>query len=295
MKTSKIIYNPQLTIEENAINNKVTKYAIRWYIKTNGIDRKRDNAIILQRSINEFKKNNPNKTLREISDALDISVNTVRKYLKETVSISNIDSDKLSTFDTSKRKFIISSVSYNQEEILFNILRLYVKEKNYDCDLTYSKGNFYNNIPQPRLKYDKYPQSPDVMHLNEAYKIEDNSLHSVIVDLPFVVKNYNSMMADRFNCFDNIKELYSTYEHMLQFTVTKLDKGGFLVIKTMDLNYGGVQHWICNFVQNKALEIGFKMVDIFILLAKTKVLTTANPTQCHARKFHSYFLVFQKK
>ena len=38
-RKSKIQYNPALSIEENAKKNKVSKEAIRYYIKTRGIDR----------------------------------------------------------------------------------------------------------------------------------------------------------------------------------------------------------------------------------------------------------------
>jgi hypothetical protein len=70
------------------------------------------------------------------------------------------EKDKLSSFDTSHSEIVIKSVSYDQQEILNNILKLHVPSGVYDCDLTTSKGNFYKNgvVPMPRLKYDKHPQ-----------------------------------------------------------------------------------------------------------------------------------------
>ncbi|WP_304250939.1 hypothetical protein [Phocaeicola plebeius] len=299
MRKSKIIYNPLLSVKENAENNHVSISAIRWYIRTNGIDRKRDNAIAISKSIANYKKSNPTATMNDISTALELSVNTVRKYVQNKINKSNIDNSKLSTFDLSKRKFIISSISDSQDEILSNILRLHIKQSRFDCDLTYSIGVFYKHIPQPKLKFDKYPQVDDVRPLDEFNNIEDGSLHSIVIDLPFVIKgkevNYKSMMADRFNCFSNAKELYDTNTSMLQLAYSKLSKEGILVFKTMDIIYGGVPHWIGNYVQNKAIEIGFKLVDMFILFAKTKVLTNVNTTQLHARKFHSYFFVLEKR
>lgn len=299
MKRSKIVYNPLLSVKENAENNHVSESAVRWYIRTNGIDRKRDNAIAISKSIANYKKSNPTATINDISTALELSVNTVRKYVQNKINKSNIDNSKLSTFDLSKRKFIISSISDSQDEILSNILRLHIKQSRFDCDLTYSIGVFYRHIPQPKLKFDKYPQVDDVRPLDEFNNIEDGSLHSIVIDLPFVIKgkevNYKSMMADRFNCFSNAKELYDTNTSMLQLAYSKLSKEGILVFKTMDIIYGGVPHWIGNYVQNKAIEIGFKLVDMFILFAKTKVLTNVNTTQLHARKFHSYFFVLEKR
>lgn len=57
MRKSKIIYNPLLSVKENAENNNVSISAVRWYIRTNGIDRKRDNAIAISKSIVSYKKN----------------------------------------------------------------------------------------------------------------------------------------------------------------------------------------------------------------------------------------------
>lgn len=298
MRKSRIIYNANLSVKENAVNNHVSVSAIRWYIRTNGIDRKRDNAIVVSKLIANFRSENPSSTLKDIATTLNLSVNTVRKYLNDGAEASNFDSCKLSTFDLSKRKFIISSISDSQDEILSNIMRLYINGNSFECDITYSRGVFYKHIPQPLMKFDKYPQFEDVNPLDKFYDIEDNSLSSVVVDLPFVIMgkevNYKSMMADRFNSFHTVRELYDTNKSILQHVYSKLSKGGILVFKTMDIIYGGVQHWICNYVQNTAQEIGLKMVDMFILSARTKVLTNVNKNQRHARKFHSYFLVFSK-
>lgn len=298
MRKSRIIYDANLSVRENAENNRVSEAAIRWHIRTNGIDRKHDNAIVISKSITNYRKENPSATLKEIATDLNLSVNTVRKYLNGNIESSNVNSNKLSTFDLSKRKFIISSISDNQDEILSSILRLYIDGKQFECDITYSRGVFYKHIPQPPLKFDKYPQSEEVSPLDNFYDIEECSLSSIVVDLPFLIKgsdvNYKSMMADRFNSFRTVRELYETNKAILQHTYSKLSKGGILVFKTMDIIYGGVQHWIGTYVQNTANEIGYKLVDMFILYAKTKVLTNVNNTQRHARKFHSYFFVFRK-
>ena len=297
---SKIHYNPLLSVKENAANNNVTVAAIRSYIRANGIDRKLDNAIIIKRRINEVIEENQNISLRQLSSQLGYSVNTIRKYMSQDVCVSTNDKIKISTFDTSKRNVIIKSVSDSQDEILFNILRLYVGKNSFDCDMTYSIGVFYHNIPQPTMKYDKYPQFEDVLPLEQAYSIEDSALHSIIIDLPFIVKNsekdaQTSMIARRFNCFYSVNELYKTNVDMLNLAYCKLQKGGYLVMKTMDFVYGTKQYWISNFVQNKAAEIGFILEDTFILISKHKVLSAKVGEQRHARKFHSYFFVFSKK
>lgn len=269
-----IVYNPHLSIKELAESNKVSESAIRKYIKVNGIDRKRDNAILIQREINELRKKEPNISISAMAKVLHHSVNTIQKYLKEETQMSKSDTERVSFFDISKRKFVISTVSENQDLILNNILRLYIKQPQFQCDLTYSIGVFYRSIPQPLLKYDKYPQSTHVLNLDDFYTIEDSSIESIIYDLPFIIKGekdkYDKMMDNRFDSFSSLEELYAVNEEMLKISHTKLKKHGILVVKTMDLNYGGKQQWISNFIQNKATEIGFTLMDLFILIAKTK-------------------------
>ena len=228
-----------------------------------------------------------------------LSTNTIKKYLSLENKPSDNDTQKVSTFDISNRKFIIKSVSDSQTEILSNILRLHIHKETFDCDLTYSKGVFYQHIAQPKLRFDKYPLDESVMPLERATDIEDASLHSIVIDLPFIAKDYNSaqtsMIAQRFNYFSSIDELYTTNVSMMLLAFRKLQKNGFLVMKTMDFVYGINQYWVNNFVQNKAKEIGFVLYDTFILISKTKLLTTKGEKQHFARKFHSYFFVFRKK
>lgn len=60
---------------------------------------------------------------------------------------------------------LISSISYDQGEIINNILQLHVSSHKIDCDPTYSKGNFYKkyNVPEPQLKFDISPCLPEVV------------------------------------------------------------------------------------------------------------------------------------
>lgn len=293
-----IVYSPHLTVKQNAEANKVSESAIRKYIRINGIDRKRDNAIIIEREIKELLKTNPNMSLTEISKILDHSVNTIKKYLNKENIVSNIDTPKVSVFDLSNKKFRISSVSDSQDEILNSILRLYIKKDRYECDITYSRGNFYRKSFPPQLKFDKYPLSDDVRPLKEFHEIKDNSLTSVVFDLPFILRSkwkQGSKIINRFDCFETIEELLETNKYMVNLSYSKLDRKGWLIIKTMDLHFANKMYSIHTFLINYAESMGLRLIDTFILIARTKILMKLNRQQRHAKKFHSYFLVFQKK
>lgn len=49
------------------------------------------------------------------------------------------------------------------------------------------------------------------------------------------------------------------------------------------------------FVHNWAIAIGFRVIDIFILNFTGARIWNSNLTQRHARKYHCYWIVLQKK
>lgn len=176
---------------------------------------------------------------------------------------------------------------------------MYVNKDRYDCDFTYSIGNFYKHIPKPDLKFDKYPQVEGVQPLEQAENIPDCSLNSIVVDLPFIVKHHKYIkeqnhIINRFDCFDSVEELYATNDYILELSYKILAKSGYLVMKTMDICAPRGQVWVSNYVCNKALELGFELVDKFILICPIRHLYFKGE-QRHARKYHSYFLVFKKR
>ena len=248
-------------------------------------------------NVQKLKKQDPTISFVDIQKKTGYSINTIKKHLNVSINDIKQNNHKLSRFDLSKSHNLIKSVSDNQDEILSNIINLYVKNDCIDCDFTYSKGIFYKHIPLPKLKYDKYPISNEVNPLKDAYNIKDSSLHSIIIDLPFIVRNENtstSMVDKRFNSFKSIEELYETNHKMIGLAFNKLKSKGILIMKTMDINFNGKQYWIGNFVQNEAFNIGFELIDTFILISKSKILTNNGITQHCARKWHSYFFVFKK-
>ena len=299
MTIVKLKYNPLLSVAENAKLCGVSPSAVRNYLHNNKIDRRYDNQNIRQKQIDEIIKINPNLTIRQIAQLLGWSVNTVQKYLKGNVP--KITTDKVAKTDTSKNENIIKSVSNDQHQILINILKLYIKKETFECDLTFSTGGFYKHIQAPLLRFDKYPQSEDIKPLEQAYNIDKGSLSNIIYDLPFIIKpstapstkNNTSAIVNRFTCFSTTKELYGVNEEMLRLSFNLLKANGYLIIKTQDTSYSGKQIWVSNFVINKAIEIGFEMVDKFILTSNHRHLHYTGE-QRHARKYHSYFLVLKK-
>jgi len=71
--------------------------------------------------------------------------------------------------------------------------------------------------------------------------------------------------------------------------------GGILVFKCQDKVSSGKQHMMhCNVYQWAILQ-GFEALDLFILLARSRLVANWQRNQKHARKYHCYFWVFKKR
>ena len=200
---------------------------------------------------------------------------------------------------------MIKTTHYKNDDIIKSIMDLQ-EIKQFDLDCTYSKGVFWKNIVQPKHKSDLIPQYPDVVEANsENLPFESNSMKSIMYDPPFIIngiggnpgKDGSNIIAKRFGGYRNFEELKTNYYKTLKELYRITDDGGFVVVKCQDTTSGGKNHFTHMVVMNMALELGFHLKDMYILMAKAR-LSAFNGTkwkkQFHARKFHSYFIVLEK-
>lgn len=212
---------------------------------------------------------------------------------------------------------IIRNISYDQTEILHNIAKLYNGGNDqFDCDMTASSLGFYGdvhggkyNIPEPKILMDVYPQREDIIKIERwgPLPLEDNSIHSIVIDLPFVIspelapsavnkKEGASLIYNRFAGYYPVDNLYLSYYHWLAEAYRVLDKDGICIFKCQSCISGGIRHNIEEFSFMAAQRLGFKMEDKFTLLAKARLISPGKYKngQQHSRSYTSQFLVFIK-
>lgn len=190
------------------------------------------------------------------------------------------------------------SVFENDSDILKAIDDIFLKNKWFDLDCTYSKGVFYYGIQEPRLKSDLAPIGNDIKQADctKLDFIEDNSLNSIVFDPPFLFRNRKSenkdKISNRFSYFKTYDELQEMYKKSMDCFKNKLKKGGYVCFKCQDMTDG---KFYCthNFIINYAKEIGFELKDIIIKKSKSKLQRDAKQQNCVA-KVHSYWLIFKK-
>ncbi len=201
---------------------------------------------------------------------------------------------------------LIKSISYDQTEIINGILKLHVKNGKIDCDPTYSKGNFYKNtgIEEPIFKFDINPQTQDTIEADARnLPLENGLLDCIMFDPPFLAttgkslkdgKN-NNYINRRFGVFPSEEELHQFYIDAMKEFHRILKDDGILIFKCQDKISSSKQYLSHVFIINEAIKLGYYPKDLFILLAKNRIVADWQvKNQKNARKFHSYFIVLQK-
>lgn len=217
--------------------------------------------------------------------------------------------------DKVEYKDIIKSISHDQKEIMYNIMRLHNEGRPFYVDMTYSSGKFYEQkkndkyiIPQPTIKLDVVPQFDDVIKLEPMGNLpfEDNSIESIVIDLPFVIAPRNSastkldnqdgrnVIMNRFSSYYPVAEMLESYYHWCSEAYRVLKPNGICVFKCQSTVTGGKQLMSCEYSWLCATSVGFYTIDQFYLIAKNRLHSGKIKTQQHARKYTSTFYVFKK-
>ena len=204
---------------------------------------------------------------------------------------------------------IIKNISTNQTEILNNIWKLYLWTNQFDCDITASTLNFYKDwIPLPKHLYDVCPQSELVEKIEPRWDIplEDSSIHSIVIDLPFVIaphtapslttekREWSNIILKRFSTYYPAKELYDSYYHRIKEAYRVLDDGGICIFKCQSTISWGIRHNVEEYSYMCWEKVWFVMEDKFTLIAKSRIIGRMK-NQIHSRSYTSQFLVFVKR
>ncbi len=194
---------------------------------------------------------------------------------------------------------IIKTISFSQDQIMEWIIKLYCPE-GFELDPTYSVGNFYKRIPEPKYKFDLYPQTAGVIKADaRALPVKSESIRTIMFDPPFLVGGWTAgkspgIMKLKYGYYKNITSLWNMYAGALKELHRILKPRGILIFKCQDTISGRKQYFSHIEIYNLAIKQGFYVKDLFILLARNRAIGFNHHNQQHARKYHSYFWVFIK-
>jgi hypothetical protein len=205
---------------------------------------------------------------------------------------------------------VIKSVVTSDEEALLAIMRLHNNNEPFELDPTFSVGGFYRDkVPAPKWRFDLAPQLPDVKQTDcRRLPFANGAVSSIVCDLPFmfgahgtnnpankVARGYSdpATLNGRFSQFASFDELKDLYQGALDEFSRVLRLKGILAFKCQDFTDTKTTMTHC-LVYNWATTRGFYAKDLLIRTVSAGRAFNPRLVQRHARKFHSYWIVFVK-
>ncbi|MEN8221118.1 MAG: DNA methyltransferase [Pseudomonadota bacterium] len=208
---------------------------------------------------------------------------------------------------------IMSAYVTGNEEVFPEILHLHVPKGSTVADVTWGKGVFWKNVPPGDYEL----LATDIaMGIDcRALPYENESIDCVVLDPPYMEGFYrkkaehkagsgtHKSFAEAYsngNEVDNGTKKWHAAVTYMYFEAGKeayrvLKKKGVLIVKCQD-EVSANKQWLTHLeIVNNYESMGYYTKDLFVLVRKNKPGVSRLKKQVHARKNHSYFLVFVKK
>ena len=208
---------------------------------------------------------------------------------------------------------VLSAYVGSNAELFPRILELHVAEGARIADVTYGKGVFWRHVDTSR--YDFVPS--DIAEGVDCRKLpyEDESFDALVFDPPYMEGFYRggSSVKAGAGTHGAFRDHYSNGDErpasggakwhaaVLEMYVEGcreahrvLRDGGHLIVKCQDEVSANRQNLTHVEVINACAELGLYCKDLFVLVRANRPGMSRVIQQIHARKNHSYFLVFAK-
>ena len=199
---------------------------------------------------------------------------------------------------------VFSSYVGTNDEVFPFVLSLYVPKGSTVADVTYGKGVFWRNVPPGNYKLLPTDLSTGVDCRHLPY--QSDSMDCVVFDPPYMHTPGGSAHANHQNYenyYRNNKALSERKYHEavldLYFTAASeawrvLRPSGAYIVKCQDEVCANVQRLTHVEIINEYARLGFVTEDLFVVVRTGRPGVSRLLKQAHARKSHSYFLVFLK-
>ena len=202
---------------------------------------------------------------------------------------------------------VLSAYAAANEEVFPKILDLYVAPDSVVADVTFGKGVFWNRVESGRYNLLKSDITTGTDCRDLPY--EDGSIDCVVFDPPYMHSPGGTAYSSqrpyeryyRNNGTGNRTES-KYHEAVLELYVDGgreayriLRDRGALIVKCQDEVCSNRQRFTHVEIMREYETLGFVAEDIFVVMRSNRPGVSRMARQVHARKNHSYFLVFWKR
>lgn len=206
----------------------------------------------------------------------------------------------------STNELIFSASQGTNDEIFPAILKLYVPAGGRVADVTFGRGVFWRNVP--RNLYQVLATDIRTGLDCRSLPYENESVDAVVFDPPYMHtpggtahvshQNYENYYGNNVarngsakKYHEAVLDLYFQASHEARRV---LKPEGTYIVKCMDEVCANQQRLTHVELINEFCRDGFIVEDLFVLLRQNRPGVSRMLRQVHARKNHSYFLVFRK-
>jgi len=193
----------------------------------------------------------------------------------------------------------------NNDTLFANVLALYVPELSLVADVTYGKGVFWKNVAADAYELLGTDMAKKIDCRDLPYK--DGAIDCVVFDPPYMhtaktahvghqrfEENYRNNASTNGSSKKYHDAVLDLYFRAADEAKRVLRDEGIYIVKCADEVCSNEQRLTHVEIVNEFEKKGFVIEDLFVLMRKNKPGVSRAVKQVHARKNHSYFLVFRK-
>ena len=201
---------------------------------------------------------------------------------------------------------VLSAATGSNQKLFPKILSLYVAPGSTVADVTYGQGVFWKNIQPDRYRLLATDLTGGVDSRDLPYK--DGTIDCVVFDPPYMhspggtahnghdpfEKYYRNNGTGNRTSAKYHEAVFELYAETGKEVYRVLRDRGVLIVKCQDEVCSNQQRFTHVEIIQTYIEFGFIAEDLFVLVRQNKPGASRVVKQVHARKNHSYFLVFWK-
>lgn len=203
-------------------------------------------------------------------------------------------------------ELVHSACTGTNDELFPRILSLYVAPGSTVADVTYGRGVFWRNVPADRYEL----LASDIANGTDCRDLpySDGAIDCVVFDPPYMHtpggtahaghQNYEGYYRNNVPPNGSRKKYHEAVLELYFEAATEarrvLREEGIYIVKCADEVCANRQRLTHMEIVNELTTRGFVVEDLFVLVRRGKPGVSRMVRQVHARKNHSYFLVFRK-